>query len=127
MNIERHISNELLKWKNTSDRKPLILRGARQVGKTTLIHQFAEGYKNSILLNLELAEDRRFFTDFQNVHTVVEALCISHNIPTTEKKNTILFIDEIQEAQKQLQCFDISTKWNRKFMFLPTAPYWNTP
>ncbi len=102
MNIERHISNELLIWKNTSNRKPLILRGARQVGKTTLIHQFAKGFKNSILLNLELAEDRRLFTDFQNVHTVVEALCISHNIPTTEKKNTILFIDEIQEAPEAI-------------------------
>lgn len=102
MNIERHISNELLKWKNASDRKPLILRGARQVGKTTLIHQFAKGYKNQILLNLELGEDKRFFTDFQNVQTIVEALCISRNIPTAEKKNTILFIDEIQESPEAI-------------------------
>ena len=102
MNIERHISSELLKWKNASDRKPLILRGARQVGKTTLIHQFAKGYKNQILINLELGEDKRFFTDFQNVQTIVEALCISRNIPTTEKKNTLLFIDEIQESPEAI-------------------------
>ena len=80
MNIERHVFRELLNWKSSSERKPLILRGARQVGKTTLIHQFAKRYKNSILLNLEIAEDRRFFTDFENINTIVEALFISHNI-----------------------------------------------
>ena len=42
MNINRHIFSELTSWKKSSDRKPLILRGARQVGKTTLIHQFAK-------------------------------------------------------------------------------------
>jgi hypothetical protein len=102
MNIERHITNELLKWKNDSDRKPLILRGARQVGKTTIIHQFAQRYKNQILLNLELKEDKSFFADFQNVQTIVEALCISRNISTVEKKNTILFIDEIQESPEAI-------------------------
>lgn len=102
MKIERHIFNELLKWKNASERKPLILRGARQVGKTTLVHQFAQGYKNFILLNLELVEDKKFFIDFTDVQTIVEALCISRNIPSSEKQNTLLFIDEIQEAPEAI-------------------------
>lgn len=102
MNIDRHVFRELLKWKSSSDRKPLILRGARQVGKTTLIHQFAKSYKNRVLLNLEIAEDRRFFTDFENVHTIVEALFISHNIIPSEKRDTIVFIDEIQETPEAI-------------------------
>ena len=102
MNINRHIFSELTSWKKSSDRKPLILRGARQVGKTTLIHQFAKSYKNRILLNLELAKDKRFFTDFENIQTIVEALLISHNVSTSEKGDTIIFIDEIQEAPEAI-------------------------
>jgi predicted AAA+ superfamily ATPase len=102
MNIERHVLKELLNWKTTSDRKPLIIRGARQVGKTTLIHQFAKSYKNKILLNLEIAEEKRVFTDFDHVKNVVESLFISHNIPTSEKRDTIIFIDEIQESPEAI-------------------------
>jgi predicted AAA+ superfamily ATPase len=102
MNIKRHVFGELLSWKNSSNRKPLILRGARQVGKTTLIHEFAKSYKNRILLNLEIAEDSRFFTDFENINTIVEALLISYNISTAEKGDTIIFIDEIQETPEAI-------------------------
>jgi predicted AAA+ superfamily ATPase len=91
-----------LNWKNSSNRKPLILRGARQVGKTTLIHEFAKSYKNRILLNLEIAEDRRFFTNFENINDIVEALFISYNISTSEKGDTIIFIDEIQETPEAI-------------------------
>jgi predicted AAA+ superfamily ATPase len=102
MNLDRHVFRDLLEWKSSSERKPLILRGARQVGKTTLIHQFAKSYKNCVLLNLEIAEDRRFFTDFENVHTIVEALFISHNITPAEKGDTLIFIDEIQETPEAI-------------------------
>jgi predicted AAA+ superfamily ATPase len=102
MNIKRHVFGELLSWKNSSNRKPLMLRGARQVGKTTLIHEFAKSYKNRILLNLEIAEDSRFFTDFENINTIVEALLISYNISTAEKGDTIIFIDEIQETPEAI-------------------------
>lgn len=102
MNIQRHVFSELLNWKKRMDRKPLILRGARQVGKTTLIHQFAESYKNKILLNLEIAGDKRFFTDFNTINTIVDSLFISYNIPTAEKGDTIIFIDEIQESPEAI-------------------------
>jgi predicted AAA+ superfamily ATPase len=102
MNLDRHVFRDLLEWKSSSERKPLILRGARQVGKTTLIHQFAKSYKNCVLLNLEIAEDRRFFTEFENVHTIAEALFISHNITPAEKGDTLIFIDEIQETPEAI-------------------------
>lgn len=102
MNFKRHIIPQLIKWKNSGDRKPLILRGARQVGKTTLIKEFADSYKHRILLNLELPKDLSYFEQFTDVPTLSEALFIAHNIPTSEKTETILFIDEIQESPKAI-------------------------
>ena len=52
MNFKRHIFDELVQWKTSSNAKPLILRGARQVGKTTLVRSFGESYTHFIELNL---------------------------------------------------------------------------
>jgi predicted AAA+ superfamily ATPase len=102
MSFERHITPQLFTWKESTDRKPLILRGARQVGKTTLIKQFAQSYKHQILLNLELPNDKRYFLDYTDVPTIVEALLIANNVSTAEKDQTILFIDEVQESPEAI-------------------------
>ena len=102
MSFERHITPQLFTWKESTDRKPLILRGARQVGKTTLIKQFAQSYKHQILLNLELPNDKRYFLDYSDVPTIVEALLIANNISTAERDQTILFIDEVQESPEAI-------------------------
>jgi hypothetical protein len=102
MEFERHITPELLNWKNSKKRKPLILRGARQVGKTTLVKKFAQTYKWSISLNLELPKDIRFFNEYDDVSTLVQAMFIAHNIPSTDKSNTLIFIDEIQESPEAI-------------------------
>lgn len=102
MNIDRKITPKLLDWKESSDRKPLILRGARQVGKSTLVKQFAKSYKKSILLNLELAKDIDFFHQYNDVSTLLQALFIAHNIPASDKSKTLLFIDEIQESPEAI-------------------------
>ncbi len=57
MIFKREAEQNLEAWKKSSKRKPLILRGARQVGKTTLVKEFAKSYKYSILLNLEKSSD----------------------------------------------------------------------
>jgi uncharacterized protein len=46
--FKRHAEQDLLQWKNKSNRKPLILRGARQVGKTTLVEQFSKHYEYAV-------------------------------------------------------------------------------
>lgn len=102
MDIKRHITPHLETWKENQDRKPLILRGARQVGKTTLIKKFAQSYQYQIFLNLELTDHLRFFTEFNDVKTIVEALFIANNIPTSAKNETLLFIDEIQESPQAI-------------------------
>ena len=55
--FNRLIIKELEKWGKQKDRKPLVIRGARQVGKTTLVNQFAGHFEQYIYLNLELPED----------------------------------------------------------------------
>lgn len=103
MGFKRGIESYLNNWKINPGRKPLILRGARQVGKTTLIKDFAKNYKHAIVLNLEKPVDKRFFDDFDDVHTVLEAILLNFGILSEAIKDTLLFIDEIQESPKAIQ------------------------
>ena len=80
-----------------TNRKPLILRGARQVGKTTLIKEFAKTYEYQLYINLEKKVDSQYFEQTDDVKVIIEALFISNNITTKDICNTLLFIDEIQE------------------------------
>jgi predicted AAA+ superfamily ATPase len=75
MGFKRTLEKQLEEWKKSDGRKPLIIRGARQVGKTTLVEDFAKNYEHSIVLNLEKPNDRRYFDDFEDVQTIVEAFC----------------------------------------------------
>jgi len=105
--FKRDIYSELKRWKEKKHRKPLILRGARQVGKTTLIRMFSETYVKSIILNLENSKDRVFFEKTDNIKEIVESIFLSHNIEP-DNETVLLFIDEIQEspdAIRQLRYF----------------------
>ena len=103
MNFRRHVITNLNSWKVSNNRKPLILRGARQVGKTTLVKDFAKSYNFFISLNLEKGADKEFFEAYDDVNTIVESLFLSNNITPNQQQNTLLFIDEIQELPKAIQ------------------------
>ncbi len=103
MHFKRTVQDHLNRWKKRDRRKPLILRGARQVGKTTLILDFAATYAHALMLNLEKPAERRFFEDFDDVQTILEALFLARNIPSSAISGTLLFIDEIQECPKAIQ------------------------
>ncbi len=98
MNFKRQVYSELQAWRTRLDRKPLIIRGARQVGKTTLVNDFAQNYAHYMVLNLERPAHLRYFTDFSDAKTIVEALLATHSIPSSQISQTLLFIDEIQES-----------------------------
>lgn len=100
--FSRHVEKHLEQWKKSANRKPLILRGARQVGKTTIVKSFSKSYKYFINLNLEHAEALSFFKRYDSVSKIVDALFIEHNISSSEKQNCLLFIDEIQESPKAI-------------------------
>lgn len=100
--FNRNIINELDKWLANVSRKPLVLRGARQVGKTTLVRQFASQFEQYIYLNLELPEDRQQFEQFASIEILVQALFFIKNCSLDKKRQTLIFIDEIQEVPAAL-------------------------
>jgi uncharacterized protein len=107
MLFTRKIESVLSNWKLKSNRKPLILRGARQVGKSTLIKKLGASYPHFISLNLERNNDKKYFANERDVKEIWQQLIFEKNLPN-DPKNTLLFIDEIQEipsAIKQLRYF----------------------
>ena len=94
----RKIVDELKKWADSPTRKPLVLRGARQVGKTTAVQMFATAFDTFIPLNLELSADRALFTHGSSLTTVLEAIYFIKGISRKESGRTLIFIDEIQKS-----------------------------
>jgi predicted AAA+ superfamily ATPase len=100
--FKRQLLIELEKWRQNMPRKPLVIRGARQVGKTTLVNQFAAQYDQYIYLNLELSEDKEPFENFTSIENLINTLFFLKNKTLAKKSNTLIFIDEIQEVPKAL-------------------------
>ena len=88
----------LSEWQLQTHPKPLLLRGARQVGKSTLVKNFGTSYDNYIELNLEKSDDLKFFTSYgDDVRVILDAILLEKNLPK-DLNGTLLFIDEIQES-----------------------------
>ena len=101
--MRRKIYSELLKWKNSPDRKPLLLQGARQTGKTWLMEEFGKNeYKNVISLNFEKQPD--LSTYFENDITPANIIkSLEHRFAAEIKaENTLIIMDEIQESGRAL-------------------------
>jgi predicted AAA+ superfamily ATPase len=92
----------LQRWKNEKNRKPLVLRGARQVGKTTLVNSFAKTYAQFIALNLEKQKDKLFFENYTSAESILQALTLDRRLKPIDKFETLLFIDEIQEKPEAI-------------------------
>ena len=101
--MQRKIIAELIKWKNGKDRKPLILNGARQVGKTFAIETFAkENFDNTVYLNLEIETAFRDFLDGDiSPKRIIQHLELIRKQPITAEK-TLIFFDEIQACERAL-------------------------
>lgn len=97
MIISRKIESELMRWKNSENRKPLILRGARQVGKTFAVNRFGAKFEHFIDINLERPRERELFVDFNNGRELVERILL-YKGRMVDTGNTLLFIDEIQHS-----------------------------
>ncbi len=100
--MQRLILQELLAWKASENRKPLILKGARQVGKTWILKKFgSEHFKKCIYLNFEASGVLQglFEPDF-DLKRILSTIEIVSGISVDE--NTLLIFDEIQEAPKGL-------------------------
>ena len=100
--FHRLIIKELEIWLSNPDRKPLVIRGARQVGKTTVINQFAQRFEQYIYLNLEIKEDKQPFLNYSNLEQLLQTIFFLKNQLLSKKENTLIFIDEIQEVPEAL-------------------------
>jgi len=101
MIFDRNIYASLLSWKKSLNRKPLLIRGARQVGKTTIVKQFSKEFAHFINLNLERKADRILFEN-DDVNKILNAALLQKGI-VTDNQSTLMFIDEIQESPRAIQ------------------------
>lgn len=101
MLFNRNIYDALLKWKESSNRKPLLIRGSRQVGKTTLVKQFSKEFTHFINLNLERKNHKDLF-EHDDVNKILNAALLQQGI-VADKQTILLFIDEIQESPQAIQ------------------------
>ena len=100
--MERDLYAELLKWKNSKDRKPLIIRGVRQCGKTYLMRKFGEEqYKSVAYLKFEGNEALcRLFDGDLEPKRLIDSISIHLDIDITP--DTLMIFDEIQECERAL-------------------------
>ena len=101
--IERDVTQQLLAWKNSSERKPLIVRGARQIGKSWAVEDFGKQYyEHFAVFNFdrkrELAE---VFGKTKEPSRLIHELAFFTEVPLLPEK-TLLFFDEIQECKEAL-------------------------
>ncbi len=101
--IERDVTQQLLAWKNSSDRKPLIVRGARQIGKSWAVEDFGKRYYEHLAVfnfdrKRELAE---VFEKTKEPSRLIHELAFFTEVPLLPEK-TLLFFDEIQECKEAL-------------------------
>ena len=101
--FERNAINYLRRWVEKPERKPLVLRGARQVGKTTLVQQFAAKFDTYIYLNLEEKENASLFAADYSFDDLLAGICYKANAMKETDGRTLIFIDEIQNEPKAVQ------------------------
>lgn len=101
--IKRQAAENLARWKNSEDHKPLLIRGARQVGKSYLVDSFGkENFENIITVNFEL--EPRYKACFQSLKpndicALISALSQQKIVPG----KTLLFLDEIQDCEEAIR------------------------
>lgn len=98
-NLKRKIDKYLINWKNSKDRKPLIIKGARQIGKTTSIEKFGkENYKSFIEINyVSMPEFTQIFQDGYVVDKIIKNISLLNSDFKFIPGETLIFFDEMQE------------------------------
>ena len=101
--MKRFITKKLIAWKNSKDRKPLILKGARQVGKTYILKEFGESnYDDVAYFNFDHDEGlANLFIDTKDPKRIIEQLSLARGKKISPESTLIIF-DEIQECSNAL-------------------------
>jgi predicted AAA+ superfamily ATPase len=115
----RQAMEELLKWKNNKNKKPLILKGARQVGKTWLMKKFGKlEYKKTLYINFENNQQmKQIFEIDMNIDRIILSLEIYSN-SKIDHQNTLLIFDEVQEVPKALSALKYFNENNPEYQII---------
>lgn len=100
--FKRIALENLREWALKAERKPLVLRGARQVGKTTLVEMFAADFDHYIYLNLEEKDNAELFATDSTFDDLLAGIFFKAKLPV-DSPRTLIFIDEIQTEPKAVQ------------------------
>lgn len=99
--LQRDIDRTLIEWADSDHRKPLVLRGARQTGKTASVRHFGESFDLFLELNLERFDDLSMVRACRSHTDLLRALKARHNVAEFPQR-TLFFIDEIQESPEAI-------------------------
>ncbi len=103
MYFNRHIDKELNAWMVSKNRKPILLRGARQIGKTESVVELGKNFKNFLKIDFEeTPEVHKIFTTDLSPKRICEELSLFYSVPIIEGE-TLLFFDEIQQCIPAIQ------------------------
>lgn len=104
--LRRKIDRHLTEWKNRSDHMPLIIKGARQVGKTASVMEFARAnYRNVVAINFVLEQKyKAVFDDGYDVDSVIRNISLINPDFMFESGNTLVFFDEMQDCPQCATC-----------------------
>ena len=99
----RNQIEKLIKWKKNKNKKPLIIRGARQVGKTWLMREFGEkNYKNFAYINFDRnTRMEQLFSGDMNIERIIQGLKLESGV-NINANDTLIIFDEIQEVPNAL-------------------------
>ena len=97
--MKRNAILKLVQWKNSPERKPMVLRGARQVGKTWLMKEFGQNYyDNYVYFNFDEEDElKSIFETNKNPNRIIELLSMISD-EKIEPEKTLIIFDEIQEC-----------------------------
>ncbi len=101
--FQREALEYLRAWAQKEERKPLVLRGARQVGKTTLVNLFAQEFDTYIYLNLEERENALLFAADYSFNDLLTGIFFKENVEQPSGGRILIFIDEIQNEPRAVQ------------------------
>ena len=103
MPLKRSAISELIRWKDSAERKPMVLKGARQVGKTWLMREFGQNYyDNFVYFNFDEEDElKSIFETNKNPHRIIELLSMICG-ERIESGKTLIIFDEIQECPEAL-------------------------
>ena len=115
--LRRKIDTFLIEWKNDKNKLPLIIKGARQIGKTDAIENFAKNnYKNFVEINFALQPEYKvIFDNGFSVDAIISNISLINTSFVFERGETIIFFDEMQDCincATSLKSFNIDKRFD---------------